>query len=133
MERACAVCGQEVPAASLVMSERGEVCATCSDAEEQSARGAALNPLVIGGLVAAAVPFFASFTTSRSVSVNGEVVQAVSRDYVAIGAGGVAVVLAVVLLKSIIGGSLKGTLNAAGAALVAAGGAYHLLRGLGVI
>lgn len=100
------------------------------DAEPQlPLREFAKTPLAIAALASALLPFFVHFTSSSTRTTNGVVVADFFRDYPAIGGGGLAVVLGLVLLASKSAAmGVKGPL----AGLCVVLGAYHLFHGFGL-
>jgi hypothetical protein len=85
------------------------------------------------GLVAGAIPFFITMSSSSSVTVNGVVTSATYRDNLALGCGGAAIFFG--LLAAVIAGK-----NGAGSARVITGlavlglGVYAILsKGLGIV
>lgn len=57
-----------------------------------------LHPLELLGAIAAALPFFVHYTTSSTHTVNGEVVEATTRNWVALGGGAIAVLVGALAL-----------------------------------
>jgi len=114
------------------MSDKGEVCASCNLDDEIASRGMMLSPLVIVALVAAVAPFFISFSTSSSVTVNGAT-AATYRDYAAIGGGAFALLIGTAAAASARkpGAAQRNNLLAALGAIGL--GVYQLLRGFGVV
>jgi hypothetical protein len=91
-----------------------------------------LGPGIIA-LVSAAIPFRSSFVISSTFNLDGHVTEIVTRDFVALAGGGVGLLaggLSVALaLKA---GETRGNAMTAGALAIALG-AYHLLRGYGML
>ncbi len=84
-------------------------------------------------LVAAALPFFISYTKSSSATVNGVVTESSFIDYAAVGGGAAALVLGVLgVALAAKGGDLKGKAMKFSAAAVALG-AFQLIRGFGIV
>ena len=94
------------------------------------------SPIEIAGVAAALLPFVCSFNTSSSRTVNGVIVEESSTDFVAIGAGAVAIALGLYIITTLLPQTaaedrLK---RLAVVALMLAVGVYQVLvRGLGVV
>lgn len=84
---------------------------------------------LIAGAIAGAVPFAISMANASYSTVNGEVVSATYRDWVAIGGGAAAVICGLAAIAAF-ARATKLPLAAAGLAVVALGG-YQIARGFG--
>ncbi|RYZ43747.1 MAG: hypothetical protein EOO71_01975, partial [Myxococcaceae bacterium] len=94
----CTSCLTEHLAAELTDFQGERLCAEClAEKRTSSLRKVLLSPLGIAALVAAAIPLVLHSTSESSVTENGVVVAAHFRDFAAIGAGALTVVLALVL------------------------------------
>jgi hypothetical protein len=122
--QACAACGKEVDGSDLFMSAKGEVCAECNLDDEIQSRGMMLGSLTIVALIAAVLPFFLTVW----VTSGGQTIS-----YIAVGGGGVAVLVGAAAIATApkSGKARSRNLMASLAAVVL--GAFHLLRGFGVI
>ena len=129
--KACAVCGKEVEESELYTSGNGEVCGSCHLDDELPKPGLPISPIAMVALAGGVVPFFASFSTSSSATVNG-VITGSHTDYVAIGGGAVAVLVG--LVATVLGLKAANKAMGIGAPLLAVLlGVYQLLRGFGVL
>jgi hypothetical protein len=122
------------PDAELRTVGPGVMCFECgSNAGAIPASKFPLSGIGIAAVAAALIPFFGHYTTSSSISENGEVVSATYRDYVALAGGALAIVLGGVAVL----GALKATeqrnlrLGIVGGAIAL--GVLQVLRGLGVV
>ena len=92
-----------------------------------------LSGVGIAAVVAAMLPFFGHYTTSSSLSENGEVVASTYRDYVALAGGALAILFGGVAVL----GALKAAeqrnlrLGIVGGAIAL--GVFQLLRGVGAV
>jgi hypothetical protein len=89
------------------------------------------HPLESLGAAAAVLPFFLHYTTSSTRSVNGAVVEAVTRNWVAIGGGALALLAGAFSLAMARStpDETRGKRRLAGLALVAAGFFQLVIRG----
>ena len=74
-------------------------------------------------------PFFLSFGSTETVSVNGVITECTSLDFLAIGAGAVAVLLG---FMAVVKSGEGSTIRPVGVVALLLGG-YHIVSGLGVI
>ncbi len=97
----------------------------------------ALRPLLpmIGkiGLGAAIIPFFLSFSSSSSQTVNGQVVEASHLDYVAVPGGAIAVLAGLVALAMGVKVTTGRGKRLGLAGLVVGLGLFQLARGFGLV
>jgi uncharacterized protein len=87
--------------------------------------------LAIFGLIAGAVPFMISVSSSSSVTMNGQVVSSSYRDTVAIGGGALAAICGLIAVVLAVRGKSGGARIGLAVAALALGG-YQLARGFGV-
>ena len=130
----CTNCGRLYPDAELRTVGQAVMCFDCaSSAGAIPASRFPLSGMGIAAVAAALIPFFAHYTTSSSLSENGELVSSTYRDYVALAGGALAIVLGGVAVL----GALKATeqrnlrLGLVGGAIAL--GVLQVLRGLGVV
>ena len=134
--KTCAACGTEVEESDLFMSDKGEICAECdlkdSTASHEALQVGLLHPAIIIGLIAGIVPFFISVAEESSV-VEGGVATTSYLDYAALAGGGVAALAGIAFLPIALK-AMTGKGKQIAAALIIIGlGAFHLLRGFGVV
>lgn len=91
-----------------------------------------LGGLVIAGLVAGLIPFSMHATYSESVSMNGQVVSASSRDYLALAFGVAAAMLGAIAVAGAARAKLGTTALMIRIAVLALG-LYQIARGLGAV
>lgn len=97
--------------------------------EDVASSSTGWRTLLIAGAIAGAVPFMASYSQTSTTVVNG-VASSTFRDWVAVGAGGLAIVLALAAIASL-AKSKRMKEIAMGVAVLALGG-YQVARGFGV-
>ncbi|RKH60246.1 tetratricopeptide repeat protein [Corallococcus llansteffanensis] len=130
MVQPCSSCLNEHLTVELTDFQGEKLCAEClAEKRTSPLKKVLLSPLGIAALVAVVVPLGLHYTQESSVTENGVLVAGHFRDFVAIGAGGLAVVLALVL--GVRGRGPTGLRWGVALALVLAG-AYHLVRGFGL-
>lgn len=129
------MCGRAVAGADAMYTPDGRlVCPGCfakMGAADAPPPSPAWRGFAIGGAIVGAIPLFVHYSTSSSSSVNGKITSFVYRDYIAVGAGAVAVLLAIVTIVSARKEQLRRALAfAAGFGVLALGG-YQIANGLG--
>ncbi|MFT3839662.1 MAG: hypothetical protein QM723_21940 [Myxococcaceae bacterium] len=131
----CTDCGRLYPDRELKLIGPGALCFECA-----TNAGAApapstlpLSGVGIAAAVAAGLPFLAHYTTSSSVTENGEVVASTYRDYVALTGGGAAVVLGAVALLGALKATDRRNLRLGVIGGIVALGLLQVLRGLGML
>ena len=128
----CAVCGSQVAAQQMEMSEKGELCPACAEKEDaRTAGGFKLHPVAIAGIVLGVIPFFIHVTSSSSVTSGGETTVKFI-DYVALGGGGGAALAGILMVVMLVTRKASGGLNVAGLLACLGLAAYQLAYGLGV-
>lgn len=132
----CQMCGTAITGDEvLYTADARVVCRGCFDTADvaaATARSAGGVGLLTAGAIAGVIPFLFHASESSTVVVNGEVVNAMSRDYVALACGAVAALLGAIAAYGAV------TSKAGGAALlmrlaIVALGAYQIARGLGAV
>ena len=112
----------------------GEIPTDAELNELQQGQTKVMSTFSIIGLVAGIVPFFLSFHSSTSQSINGEVLHSTYVDYVAVPGGALALLMGVVALVDGLRNQAAGKGIRAGIAVAIAGlGIFQLLRGFGVV
>lgn len=131
----CTDCGRLYPDRELKLLAAGAMCFECAtNAGAAPARSTLpLSGVGIAAAVAAALPFFGHYTTSSSVTENGEVVASTYRDYVALTGGGFAVLLGAVALLGALKSTDRRNLRLGVVGGIVALGVLQLLRGLGML
>jgi hypothetical protein len=131
----CAGCGQAIAGAEVLYTPDGRaVCGACfarADLAATELRASGKLGLLAIAAVLAAIPFFLQTRSSSVVTRNGEVVEATTRDTVAIACGAAAALIALIALVLAIRARARTQLAGAIAVLAFAG--YQLARGFGVL
>ncbi len=135
--KVCAGCGASVAVASMSWTSDGERCEDCAGghADVVGQGSSSATRVAVGALVAAALPLVFSYRTSSTTTVTMTDAAGVEHvassgsayDYVAIGGGGIALVLATVALLLNLKEKRKAAFVMLGLAFVV--GAYQLARG----
>jgi hypothetical protein len=135
MGEQCSVCGVPVAGASILYTPDGRiVCPACFSkiAPVTDVGRAPWRTFAIAGGVIGAIPFAVNFSTSSSTTVNGEVTSFVYRDWIAVAAGVVAIMLGAIAVAAARKEQLqRGLAFAAGIGVVLLGG-VQIARGFGV-
>ncbi len=127
----CGRCNGKFAESDLDMTAEGPVCPACGSADEPEPTLLWSTPAI--ALFFAIVPFFLqlSFTTTRMI--NGGVVESMSRDYLAVGCGGLALIIGafgcISAFKSPDARRTPGLVLCCAAVTL---GAYQIARGLGM-
>jgi hypothetical protein len=131
----CQTCGKAIDGGEVMYTPDAKVvCPGCFDKVDvaaTAARGSGIG-LVGAGVIAGVIPFFVHVSESSSVMVNGEVVSATSRDYIALACGVVAALLGAMAAAGAVR-SKGGTRALAIGLAVIALGAYQIARGFGAV
>lgn len=131
----CTDCGRLYPDLELKKLAAGVLCLECAT-NAGAAPAASTLPLSgvgIAAAVAAALPFFGHYTTSSSVTENGEVVASTYRDYVALAGGGLAVLLGAVAVLGALKATDRRNLRLGLVGGIVALGLLQVLRGSGML
>ena len=121
-----------------------ETASTSGDAPLTSAAGATeewddkpfgtsgLLPAAMFGVLALGAPFVLRFPKSSSSSINGQIVSASYFEPVAVAAGVLALLVGLYVVFQVLRKRARGVANVLAGVAAVAGGAYHLVDGLGV-
>jgi len=135
MGEQCSGCGVPVAGASVLYTPDGRiVCPGCFSkiAPVTDSGRAPWRTFAIAGGVIGAIPFAVNFSSSSYTTVNGEVTNFVYRDWIAVAAGVVAIMLGAIAVAAARKEQLQRSLAfAAGIGVVLLGGA-QIARGFGV-
>src|SRR5664279_622004 len=101
MAETCSGCGKPVNTTDITYTPDARVmCPSCAAKMDVSAAQDRARPpwmgFAIAGAVVGAIPWFVSFSSSSSSTVNGHVTSFVYRDWIAVGCGVVAALLGVI-------------------------------------
>jgi TPR repeat protein len=88
------------------------------------------STVVIAGAISGALPLMISYSSSSHHTVNGAIVDAYYRDWIAIGGGGIAAVLGLAAIAMALRTRPRPLMIASAAAVLALGG-YQIARGFG--
>lgn len=133
----CQLCAKTIAGADVLYTADARIaCRDCYDKADVAAASlgssSGATGLATAGAVAGVIPFLVHVSSSSTVMVNGEVVSATSRDYIALVCGVVAIILGALTAVGAVRSKQGGAALAMRIGVVALG-AYQIARGLGVI
>lgn len=132
----CQMCGTAIAGDEVLYTADARiVCAGCfgkADVAATASRSSGAVGLYAAGAITALIPFNFHVSESSSVMVNGQVVEATSRDYIALICGVIAMMLGAIGTVRAIRSKARGA-AIAGWFVIIALGAYQIARGLGAL
>jgi hypothetical protein len=132
----CQMCGKAIMGDEVMYTTDAKVvCPGCFDTADvavAATRSSGASGLLAGGAIAGLIPLFVHISESSTVMVNGEVVNATTRDYLALACGVVAALIGGIAAAGAVRSKAGGRALAIALAVVALG-AYQIAHGFGVV
>lgn len=132
----CQMCGKAIIGDEVLYTADAKVvcpgCFATADVAATASRSSGALGLLGAGAIAGVLPFFVHVSESSSVMVNGEVVSATSRDYIALACGVVAALLGAITAAGAVRSKAGGAALAMRLAVIALG-AYQIAHGFGAV